>query len=185
LLTLFLFEHKNNQKLMIQRPKQEEALAYFHNYINLVQDGNILKTLKNNHIETQKLIENMSAEKGNYKYAEGKWTIKEVLLHLIDTERIMSYRALRIARNDKTDIPGFEQDDYVPTSNAANRTLAEISEEFNSLRASTLSMIKYFTPEMIDRKGTSNGNLVSVRALIYIIAGHELHHINILKERYF
>ena len=169
----------------MQRPKQEEIVAYFHNYISLVQDGNIMDILKNNHFETQQFIKTIPLEKANYRYAEDKWTVKEVLLHLVDTERIMAYRALRFARNDKTDLQGFEQDDYVPTSDAGNRTLENIAAEFDNLRSSTLSMIQYFTPEMIDRNGTMNGNIASVKALIYVIAGHEIHHMNILKARYF
>jgi uncharacterized damage-inducible protein DinB len=169
----------------MQRPKQEESIAYFHNYIRLVQDGNIMDILKNNHAKTQNFIKNIPVEKENYSYAEGKWTVKEALLHLIDTERILAYRALRFARNDETDLQGFDQDIYVPTSNAANRTLEDIAEEFQTLRASTLSMVQHFTPEMVDRNGTTNGNIMSVRALIYIIAGHELHHMNVFKERYF
>lgn len=169
----------------MQRPKPEESVAYFHNYIRLVQDGNIMEVLKNNHIKTQNFIKNIPTEKANYRYAEGKWTVKEALLHLVDTERILAYRTLRFARNDKADLQGFDQDIYVPTSNATNRTLENIAEEFQTLRTSTLSMIQYFTPEMMDRIGTTNGNIMSVRALIYIIAGHELHHMNVLEERYF
>lgn len=174
-----------NKKLKMQRPKSEESVAYFHNYISLVPDGNIMEILESNYSETVSFIKKIPLDKENYRYREGKWTVKEVLLHIIDTERILAYRTLRFARNDKTDLQGFDQDIYVPTSNAANRTLADIAEEFQTLRLATLSMIKYFTPEMINRDGTTNGNIMSVRALIYIIAGHELHHMNILKERYF
>lgn len=168
----------------MHRPKPKEAIPYFHNYIRLVQDGNIMEILEKNHAKTQDFIKNIPTEKANYAYAEGKWTVKETLLHIIDTERILAYRALRFARNDKTDLQGFEQDDYVPNSDAMNRNLEDIAAEFQLLRASTLSMIKHFTPEMRNKNGTTNGNTASVRALIYIIAGHELHHINILKERY-
>lgn len=168
----------------MHRPKPKEAIPYSHNYIRLVQDGNIMEVLEKNHAKTQDFIKNIPTEKANYAYAEGKWTVKETLLHIIDTERILAYRALRFARNDKTDLQGFEQDDYVPNSDAMNRNLEDIAAEFQLLRASTLSMIKHFTPEMRNKNGTTNGNTASVRALIYIIAGHELHHINILKERY-
>jgi uncharacterized damage-inducible protein DinB len=131
------------------------------------------------------MIKNMPAEKAEYRYAEGKWNIKEVYLHLMDVERIMTYRALRFARNDSSDLLGFNDDEYVFNANAENRTLADIAEEFQAVRNATIAMVKHFTPEIMDRTGTANGGRASVRGLVYILAGHELHHRNILKERYF
>jgi uncharacterized damage-inducible protein DinB len=168
----------------MSRPKQEEAVAYYHRYINLVADGNIVAILAANHAATQDIIKNTPAEKATFRYAEGKWSVKEVYLHLIDVERIMTYRALRFARNDASELRGFDDDEYVLQSNAENRTLEDIAEEFQAVRKATIAMVKHFTPEMMDRVGTANGSKVSVRALAYIIAGHELHHRNILAERY-
>jgi hypothetical protein len=167
------------------RPKPEETVAYFHRYINLVDDGNIVELLAVNHAKTQEMIRNTPTEKGGYRYAEGKWNIKEVYLHLMDVERIMTYRALRFARNDGSDLLGFNDDEYVLNANSENRTLADIAEEFQAVRQATIAMVKHFTTEMMDRTGTVNGGSASVRGLLYIIAGHELHHQNILEERYF
>lgn len=168
----------------MQRPKPEETLAYYHRYINLVADGNIIDILAKNHAITQAKIKNIPTEKAEYRYAEGKWSIKEVLIHIIDTERVMAYRALRFVRNDKTNIPGFDENTYAPESNAANRTLEDIAEEFQAVRNATIAMFKHFSTEMMDRTGTANGAICSVRGLVYIIAGHELHHWNVLEERY-
>lgn len=169
----------------MNRPKPEETVAYYHRYINLVADGNIFEILATNHAKTQENIKNTPAEKAEYRYAEGKWSVKEVYLHLIDVERIMAYRALRFARNDSSELRGFDDDEYVLQSNSENRTLADIAEEFQAVRNATIAMVKHFTPEMMDRMGIANGGRASVRGLVYIIAGHELHHRNILAERYF
>lgn len=168
----------------MQRPKPEETIPYFHRYIANVQDGNIIDVLTKNQAATQTFIKNIPTEKAEYRYAEGKWSIKEVLLHLVDTERIMAYRALRFARNDKADILGFDENYYAPNSNAENRTLANIATEFQAVRNATIEQFRYYTPEIMDRIGTSYNNSCSVRGLAYIIAGHELHHRNILEERY-
>lgn len=168
----------------MNRPKPKETAAYFHRYIDLVEAGDIIDVLTKNHAKTQAVIKDIPHEKANYRYAPKKWSIKEVYLHLIDTERILAYRALRFARNDKTDLTGFNENAYAPMTNSENRTLTDIAEEFQTVRNATIAMIKHFTPEMMDRSGTANGKPTSVRGLIYIIAGHELHHNNILKTRY-
>lgn len=168
----------------MQRPKPEETLPYYHHYIAQVQDGNIINILKENHKVTQKIIQNIPENKANYRYAEGKWSIKELLLHLVDVERVMSYRALRFARNDKTNIPGFDHDNYVPNSEAEHRTLANIAMEFQAVRNATIEQFKYYNSEVMNRIGTANNGTCSVRGLAYIIAGHELHHRSILEERY-
>lgn len=168
----------------MKRPKPEETLPYYHHYIAKVQDGNIVDILKKNHEATQEIIQNIPTEKADYRYAQGKWSVKEVLLHLVDVERVMAYRALRFARNDKTDIPGFDHDNYVPNSNAEHRTLADIAAEFQAVRNATIEQFKHYTPDVMDRVGTANNGVCSVRGLAYIIAGHELHHRGILNERY-
>lgn len=158
---------------------------YFNHYVNLVNNNNdVINTLEISHKRTNELLDLITEEQGNYSYAEGKWSIKELLVHLIDTERIFCNRALRIARNDKTNLPGYDHDAYVPESMANERKICEIYKEFDLVRQSTIAMFKSFTPEMLERSGTANGNNLTVLAIGYIIAGHETHHINILEERY-
>ena len=166
------------------RPKLEETLPYYHRYIARVQDGNIVNILKENHQATQEFIQSIPTEKANYRYADGKWSIKEVFLHMVDVERVMCYRVLRFARNDKTDLPGFDENTYAPNSNAENRTLENIAAEFQAVRSATIAMFQHFDEATLDRTGTANNGSCSVRGLAYIIAGHELHHRAILKERY-
>lgn len=154
-------------------------------YIKLLpDDGLVLKHLKENFKQVKEFIQSLSPDKLTYRYAENKWTIKEMLVHIIDDERIYAYRALRIARNDKTPLPGFEQDDYVPFSKANKRSLASIFQEYKIVRNATLSLFNSLDKEDLLRTGIANDHPVSVRALAYHIAGHELHHVNIVRERY-
>jgi uncharacterized damage-inducible protein DinB len=169
----------------IQKPLQGEYNPYAIMYIKLLrEDGQVLKHLKENFKMVKEFIESLPPEKLSYRYAENKWTIKEILVHIMDDERIYAYRALRIARNDKTPLPGFEQDDYVPFSRANKRSLSSIFREYKTIRLATLSLFTSFNKEDLLRTGTANDHPVSVRALAYHIAGHELHHLNIIKERY-
>ena len=126
----------------------------------------------------------VSEDKLVYRYAEGKWTIKEIISHLIDTERIFCYRALRFARQDKTPVAGFDENDYVEASNANNRAIEELLEEYASVRAASISLFKSFSDADLLRKGMAGSGEVSVRALGFLIIGHEKHHINVIKERY-
>jgi len=154
-------------------------------YINLLPaEKNVLQLLKENFQLVKQLIFSLPGEKLLYRYAPGKWTIKEVLVHIIDDERIYAYRALRFARNDKTELPGFEQDDYALSSGANDRSLESIFEEYEAVRQSTIAMFNSFATEALIRKGIANNNLATVRALAWHIAGHELHHLNIIKQRY-
>jgi len=158
---------------------------YFNYYVSLVNDtDDVIYALERSHKKTNELLDLVTEENGNYTYAEGKWSIKELLVHMIDTERIFCNRALRIARNDKTDMPGYDHDTYVKFSGANERRLCEICKEFNEVRESTVSLFKSFTPEMLERSGTANGNSLTVLAVGYVIAGHEMHHLNILEEKY-
>lgn len=158
---------------------------YFKYYIGLVNDNNdVITALEQTHKKTNELIDLITEEHGNYAYAEGKWTIKELLVHLIDTERIFCNRALRIARNDKTDMPGYDHDAYVPFSGANERTICDIYKEFNEVRESTISLFKSFTPEMLARSGTANGNALTVLAIGFIMSGHEIHHVKVMEEKY-
>lgn len=158
---------------------------YFNFYISLVDEKlDVTSALDQAHKRTNILLASLTEEKSNYAYAEGKWTIKELLVHMIDTERIFCNRALRFARNDQADLPGYDHDGYVPNSGANERTLNDIENEFNLVRQGTVALFNSFTPEMLDRKGTANGNHLTVLSIGFIIAGHETHHVNILEERY-
>ncbi|WP_299464714.1 DinB family protein [uncultured Microscilla sp.] len=169
---------------MIQKPLSQEYSAYYQPFIDLIEGDDLTQILENTHSATHKLIRNLPAKKQNHRYAEGKWTIKEVLLHLLDTERVFVYRALRFARQDKTDLPGFEQNDYVSAANASERSMESIAQELAAVRRSTILLFQNFNEQMMNSKGTANGLVMSVRAISLIIPGHELHHCNIIRERY-
>jgi len=166
------------------KPVEGEYLPYQISYISKVADGDLISIMKKNIEETTALLNSLPEEKISYRYAEGKWDIAEVLQHLIDTERIMCYRALRFARNDKTELPGFEQDDYVKEANTGERKFIEMLEEFAAVRASTISLFESFNDTLLNRSGVANKGTVKVKSLAYVIAGHELHHVGIIKERY-
>lgn len=157
---------------------------YYKGYIDLAGNDLLITGLTKSMYRHLNLFSSISEDKMNYAYAEGKWTIKELIVHLIDCERVFAYRALRCARNDKTDLPGFDQDDYVTTSEANNRSKASLIEEYESVRKSTIAMFRSFTDEMLTQVGTANGNPMSPRALGFIIIGHEKHHAKIIRERY-
>jgi uncharacterized damage-inducible protein DinB len=166
------------------RPSSAEYAPYYQSYISKVEGDNFLEVLSLNTIQTLELLESLSSEKWEHTYETGKWTIKELLVHLMDTERIMTNRALRIARNDQTPIPGFEHNDYVPNSNAGNRSPQSIIDEYKAVREATIQLFKNFDEKAFQRIGTANGQAVSVLALGFIITGHELHHMEVLKARY-
>src|SRR6266436_3603909 len=167
------------------RPLPGEYAPYYETYIALVKSDDILATLEAQRLLSAQLFAARSERDGNFRYAPDKWTVKEVLGHLSDTERIFAYRALRIARGDQTPLSGFEQDDYVRGGNFAERTLANLAEEFGMVRAATIALFKSLQKDAWQRRGVANKNEVSVRALAFIVAGHELHHRLILEERYF
>lgn len=168
----------------MRKLKKNEYAKYYKPYIDLVPEGELLSILESSHQETQAFFLSVGEINGNYRYAEGKWSLKEVLIHLIDTEQIMATRALRIARKDKTPLPGFEQNDYVDNVNVDLRTIADLMEEYTAMRKLTIIMFKYFTEEMLNETGTASGNPVSVLALAYIIIGHEIHHREFIRARY-
>lgn len=169
---------------LILRPQSSEYPAYYEQYISKVQGEDLIKTMQATHRETQTFIGGLTEEQLQYRYAEGKWTIKEIIGHLTDAERIFAYRMLRFARKDTTDLPGFEENDYVAASNANYRSIHDLLAEYTVVRAGTLSLIGSFTDEMLAASGTANKNAISVRSLCYIVCGHELHHLAIIKERY-
>ena len=168
----------------IERPDATEYAPYYERYISLVKDGDILASLSQQMDETLTLLGSISEEQANFRYAPDKWSIKELVGHLIDTERIFSYRALRFARNDKTPLPGFDQDDYIRGASFDDYSLADLASEFEHVRRAGLSLFKHLDREAWKRRGAANDSEVSVRALAYIIAGHELHHMGILRSRY-
>jgi uncharacterized damage-inducible protein DinB len=165
------------------RPKQGDYNIYYDRYINLIDDDviNVLKTQIQASLE---LLKQINEEKGNYSYEEGKWTIKELLGHVIDTERIFTYRALSFARNEKQSLPGFEQDEYVANGNFSSRSLEEMINEFKLVRVANIILFESFDAKILNRRGIASENEITVLALIFIIAGHEKHHMKILKERY-
>ena len=166
------------------RPGPSDYNSYYDRYISLIGDGDIIEILEEQRKTSEKFLKTFTEEQGNYSYADGKWTVKEVLGHVIDTEKIMAYRALSFARGEKQSLPGFEQDDYVAESNFNKRSLADLINEFITIRESNIILFKSFNEEILIRRGTASESEVTVLALIYIIAGHEKHHMKFLKERY-
>jgi len=166
------------------RPKTGDNNPYYDKYIGLIGDDDIIEVLEEQGNKSEKFLKTFTEEQGDYSYTHGKWTAKEVLGHVIDTERIMAYRALAFARNERQSLPGFEQDDYVAESNFNKRSLAGMINELRTLRESNINLFKSFDEEILNRRGTASGSEVTVLALIYIIAGHEKHHMKILKKRY-
>ena len=173
------------EHFIAERPKADEYNVYYDRYISLIPGGDVLAALESEHKKTVALLASKSEAEGDLRYAPDKWTVKEVLGHMVDTERIMSYRALRMARNDKTPIEGYEQDDYVKYGPFGKCSLASLIEEFTSVREATLSLFRGLDEPAWVRRGVANNSEVSVRAIAYIVAGHELHHRRILREKYF
>jgi DinB superfamily len=168
----------------MRRPEKNEYAPYYEGYISGLKGDDPLRSLENQFQEIQSLLSSISEEEANYAYSEDKWNVKEVLGHIVDTERIMSYRALCISRKEKQSLPGFEQDDYVKESNFKDRSMTNLLEDYRAVRKCTISLFKNFTEEMYNQEGVANDKNITVLALLYIIAGHELHHLKILKEKY-
>ncbi|HUE22143.1 MAG TPA: DinB family protein [Bryobacteraceae bacterium] len=168
----------------IAPPEPSEYAAYYGRYITLVASHDVVAALEDQPRDTLALLAGLSEEQGNYRYAPGKWSIKEMLGHVIDAERVFSYRALRFARGDSTPLASFEQDDYVRASGSGDRWLADLIEEFVCVRRATVWLFRTLNPEAWKRRGVASDNPVSVRAVAYIIAGHELHHRTVLREKY-
>jgi hypothetical protein len=173
-----------SSQLIATRPEPNEYAPYYGKYVSLVPDGGILVTLEKQLPATLALLARPEAD-GDFRYAPEKWSVKESLGHVIDTERVFSYRALRIARNDKTPLAGFEQDDYVKNGPFGHCTLAGLVEEFASVRKATVLMLRALDEAAWARRGTASNNEVTVLALAYIIAGHELHHRRLFQQSYF
>ena len=166
------------------RPSNDEYAPYYETYISKVPDQDLLQLLASQIEVTCSMLSNVPESGADVAYAPRKWTLKEVVGHMVDTERIMAYRLLRVSRGDETPLPGFEQDDYVRGANFQSRTMASLIEEFRLARASTLALLRGLDVTTLARRGTADGKPVSARALAYIIAGHERHHVGILQDRY-
>jgi hypothetical protein len=169
---------------MISKPKFNDYAPYAAGYVNAVPDGaDVLQVLADNQVATHNLFYNMSEEQAMYAYADGKWTLKEMLGHMIDTERVFSFRAFVFSREDIS-LPGFDQDTYVNSTDFNSRTIQSLADEFKAVREATLYLYKSFSPDQLAGSGVASGALVKVAALVYITAGHEIYHLNIIKERY-
>lgn len=163
----------------------EECNSFYHNYLKLVDDdASLVDSLYLGKERTIRFYGAISNDKLNYAYAEGKWTILEVLQHVIDTERIFAYRVLRIARNDKTELAGFDQDDYIKPSQANSRNIEDLLEEYSALRTSNIYMIQAIPDECFKNEAIVSGGRMTARAAAFIMLGHEIHHANIIQERY-
>jgi DinB superfamily len=166
------------------RPLPSDYAPFYETYVKLVKDDDLVKALQSSLDEIHDNLELIPADKMDYAYAEGKWTIRELLQHMIDTERVFSYRAMAFARGEQQDLPGFDEKKYASTANVAARNVSEIKEELMILRRSVYFMYKGFTEQDILRSGIANNNPVTVNALGYIMIGHVRHHFAVMKERY-
>lgn len=165
-------------------PNENEYSGNFSNYIRQVPEANALDVLKSAKHSTLKLLYSLTLDQWNHRYADGKWTVKEVWVHILDTERIFAYRLLRIGRGDTTPLPGFDQDNYIEPSKANERTIASIISEYEAVRESTICLLENMPEESFDRVGTASNTPISCRAFAFIIAGHERHHVHGLRQNY-
>jgi len=164
--------------------KSTEFTPFYKDYIYSLGNVDLFEILNSSSQQLIKIVSNLSEEKLNYRYAKSKWTIKEILQHLIDAERILSYRALRFSRNDTTNIPGYDEDFYVENSNGKERTKEALLSEFSIIRKASITLFLSFSDKMLTKIGTSNNSKMSVRALGFIIAGHQMHHLKVIQEKY-
>jgi uncharacterized damage-inducible protein DinB len=165
-------------------PDLDSVPAFYRGYVNNVKDHDMYEALRTSNKQALDLVRSIPEANGEFRYAPGKWSIKELLCHMMDTERIFAYRALRFARKDKTPLPGFEENDYAPEANAHAKSIKEIADQMERLRQTTIDLFEGFTPEMLQRKGIASNSELSVVNLGFIIPGHETHHRKVLQERY-
>ncbi|MGB5237310.1 MAG: DinB family protein [Flavobacteriaceae bacterium] len=163
---------------------KDDYHPFYHPYIMELGDVDLIEILKKQLINFPQFIASIPDEKWHSSYGEGKWTIAEVLVHILDAERVFQYRALRFSRNDNTDLPGFDQDAYVHFSGASKRTKDDVTEEYEAVRASTIALYSKFSNEILKRRGKANNSLMSLAALGFIICGHQRHHRNVIRSRY-
>lgn len=170
--------------ITIARPAADEYLEYYGRYIALVPGDDALPVLARAQAETHRLLAGLDEARALHRYAPGKWSVKEVLGHLADGERVFGYRALRFARADQTPLPGFDENTWVPAGRFDARPIAALADEFRAVRAASLALFGGLDADALVRRGSANGAAVSVRALAWIVAGHERHHVALLRERY-
>ena len=166
------------------RPDSSEYAPFYAGYIAKVKGDDLIGALEANLEEFSRTLGAVAEVRGGFAYAPGKWTLKEVIGHVIDAERVFSYRAMRIARGDETPLPGFDEKGWVPRSGANDRTIADLLAELRAVRAATLALLRHLPADSVARRGTASGNGVTVRGLAWILAGHPMHHLGILRERY-
>lgn len=166
------------------RPDSSEFAQFYAGYVSLVPEGDLMATLTRQGKETQLLLGAVPESRGKFAYAPGKWTLKDVIGHMADAERVFSYRALRIARGDTLPLHGFNEQAWVPNAFASERTLADLLEELRAVRGATMALLRHLPANSTMRMGTASDQPVSVRAVAWIIAGHEAHHVRIIRERY-
>ncbi|MGX1930325.1 DinB family protein [Flagellimonas sp. 2504JD4-2] len=170
--------------MLVSELSPSEYNPFYHNYVQSVGEGPLLSELEKGRDELISFLETIPESKMDFAYAEDKWTLAELLVHIIDAERVFQYRALRFARNDKTALAGFDQDIYVPQSNAGARTMKNMLEEYKVVRESTLVLFRSFDEEALKRIGVASGSEMSTRAMGFVICGHQAHHLKIIRERY-
>jgi hypothetical protein len=168
----------------VRRPRRDELGLYWFNYIELVPPGDVFQALERGLEETRELAQRFGDARGEHRYAAGKWSVKEVLGHVIDAERVLAYRALRMARGDATPLPGFEQDDYVARANSNRRTMGELLLELTHLRQANLLLFRSLQPADWEGHGSASNYPFVACAFPYLLAGHEAHHVGVLRERY-
>ncbi|MBK6640303.1 MAG: DinB family protein [Bacteroidetes bacterium] len=161
-----------------------EVPDWYKGYVKALGNRNFLDVMKQLQQATPSFLEEIPEQRWDFSYAPGKWTIRELVMHMMDAERIFAYRTLRFARNDATELEGFDEDAYIPFTNAAARSASSLISEYKTIRAATISLFESFDDEMMMRIGKANGNKFSVLLSGVIIVGHEMHHLNIIRERY-
>lgn len=166
------------------RPAPADFPAFYHRYVEQAVGADMFEAMRAAQEKMHQVLGGVAADRGNFRYGPDKWSIKEVLQHVIDAERIFAYRALRFSRNDATELPAFEENDYAPASQADRRTLKDLLHEYDVVRESSLLLFQSIPPEAIDRSGIANGRSITVRAIGWVIAGHSNHHATVLLERY-
>jgi uncharacterized damage-inducible protein DinB len=166
------------------KPVSTEFPSFYKRYIELVPEGDLVEMMAISQQKAALMVQNLSQDQLAFRYAEGKWTIKDIIVHLSDTERVFAYRAMRIARKDKTSLPSFDENNFAWNAHANNRDIRDILREYKAVRMATIELFKTFSEENLLEIGNVNNNPMSTRAMGYAILGHTLHHLNIIKERY-
>jgi uncharacterized damage-inducible protein DinB len=166
------------------RPESNEYASYYEKYVSLVPDADLVETLERQGAETLALLRGLSEEQGAHRYEPGKWSVKQLVGHVNDTERIFAYRVLAVGRGDTQPLPGMDQEDYMAGVDFDARTLSDLADEFEAVRSATLHLLRHLSAEAWARRGTASGHEVTARAVAYILAGHGAHHVRILRERY-